>query len=277
MRTRFLRGTTTENNDLTLPDGELAIDLETKALRLHDGVTPGGFEITGTQAYTPLVGPGPTTLIAGDTTTGFYGEVTGTELITYGALSTNVGLSAGTLINDAESTWLKFSLDGKVLFISKKRCRNEISWTDIYNIGGVYGTGDTGTFPVNGGVIQDRTVTIGQDTFKVRLLKGAASDPVPNLAYDTYTDPIEVDGSEWNRLLYPVHNIDSAGWATYSDADLEFGTETTPIGSHVQETFETDTTKRITRGIYGYNTLGGVALTTNRVIEGWRPVLELVT
>jgi len=232
--------------------------------------------MVGQKAYIPPVGPGPTTLVAGDTAAGFYGEVTGEELITYGALSTSVGLSAGTLINDSTSVWLKFALDGKTLFISKKRVRNEISWEDIYNIGAVYGTGDTGTHPINGGVIQDRTVTIGQNIFKVRNLKGAAEDPVPNLAYATHTDPIETAGSEWNRLLYPVHRDDPAGWATYNNGDLEFGTGVVSYGSHVQETFETDTTKRISRGVNGYNTLGGVELTTNRVIEGWRPVLELI-
>jgi hypothetical protein len=42
MRTRFKRGNTQENNSLVLLAGELSIDIEKKALRIHDGITPGG-------------------------------------------------------------------------------------------------------------------------------------------------------------------------------------------------------------------------------------------
>jgi len=57
MRTRFLRGSTAENNGLTLPSGELSIDVEKKAVRLHDGVTQGGFEMVGSPIESPVPGP----------------------------------------------------------------------------------------------------------------------------------------------------------------------------------------------------------------------------
>jgi len=77
MRTRFLRGDTTQNNGLTLPAGEIAIDTEKHAVRLHDGATPGGFEIIGQKAY-----EGPT---SGDLNAGFYGELGPNDFLTYGS------------------------------------------------------------------------------------------------------------------------------------------------------------------------------------------------
>lgn len=53
MRIKFPYGTSAENDGLLLPAGELAVDLERKALRLHDGATPGGFELVGERAYYP--------------------------------------------------------------------------------------------------------------------------------------------------------------------------------------------------------------------------------
>lgn len=49
----FPHGNTEENDLTTLPEGAISVDIERKALRIHDGVTPGGFEILGQQAYTP--------------------------------------------------------------------------------------------------------------------------------------------------------------------------------------------------------------------------------
>lgn len=43
-------GTTAENNALTLPEGFISIDSERKAIRIHDGVTQGGFEALGRKA-----------------------------------------------------------------------------------------------------------------------------------------------------------------------------------------------------------------------------------
>jgi hypothetical protein len=38
-------GTTAENDALTLEAGQVAVDTERNTLRLHDGVTQGGFEL----------------------------------------------------------------------------------------------------------------------------------------------------------------------------------------------------------------------------------------
>lgn len=47
-------GTTAENNSWTFPDGIVTADVEAGDLRLHDGVTPGGWKLEGTPVESPL-------------------------------------------------------------------------------------------------------------------------------------------------------------------------------------------------------------------------------
>lgn len=287
MRTRFLRGNTAENNGLTLPNGELSVDLEKKALRLHDGQTLGGFECVGTIAFEPY-----SELIAGDTTAGFYGEVPGEEFISYGDLSTAVGLSAGTLQHDAESAWLKFSLDGQTLYIAKKTARHSVAWTDIYQAGCVYGVDGYGTHPSGGQVDQGTIVAIGGNDYRVRLIKGAGVDPLNTM--DFGYDLPESHGSEWNRLMYPIHsgqhsyyehpashadpNADPyASWANYNDSDLivEKGAGNGNF-SWCQETPTNNTSYRTIRGYHGIALFNRKQAISGALDHGWRPVLELV-
>lgn len=285
MRTRFLRGTTQENNGLTLANGELSVDLERKAVRLHDGATPGGFEMVGTPIDFPV--PGPDTLVGGDTTSGFYGEIAGSELITYGDLSTTLGVSQGTLIFDNESQWLKFALDGKTLFVSKKATRHSITWEYLYQAGIVYGNDTTGYNPSGAAVTQDVRIVIKGKTYIVRLFKGANTDPTDGLGWD----PTNTHTSEWNRLMYPIHSgvhtqsnnpidpsVPYAQWATYSDTELGIYDGAIGAGSWCQETMINETARRFLRG----GQSGGITY-ANRIDAvtasnsyGWRPVLELV-
>lgn len=54
MKIKFPVGSTEENNQLLLEPGFVTFDRDRKALRLHDGVTPGGFEVVGEQAVLPI-------------------------------------------------------------------------------------------------------------------------------------------------------------------------------------------------------------------------------
>lgn len=56
MKTKFPYGTTAQNNLITLPSGLLTVDTDKHAVRIHDGVTQGGFEVIGTRAYIPPPG-----------------------------------------------------------------------------------------------------------------------------------------------------------------------------------------------------------------------------
>lgn len=63
---QFLRGTTAQNDAFTGRQGSLSVDLDKKALRLHDGVTAGGFELPNTTAINTAIANAINTAIGGD-------------------------------------------------------------------------------------------------------------------------------------------------------------------------------------------------------------------
>lgn len=208
----------------------------------------------------------------GNSVTGFYGEVGVNELITGDTLAIAIGLDDGAPIADAG--WLKFSLDGRVLYVAKRPLRHSISWNSINTVGAVFGT---------------TTVVINGDTYKVRLLKGTNAGPVTR---DWGYDEPYTHGSEWNRLLYRVsanpfgdtrntlgsEGIATGDWASYSEADI--GTAMAYTGgngglSWCQETGTTGTT-RVSRGNSGVSHSTQDISSNVTTYLGWRPVLELV-
>lgn len=219
-------------------------------------------------------GPGPTKFIGGDMTQGFLGEVEASEFITGDALASEIGLSAGTAQHSNEP-WLKFALDNKILFVAKKPFRHSISWDDIHDRNAVYGDVSAPVVEING------------YQFKVRLLKGSNSDPVP--WEDENRGAI---GSEWNRLMYPIHeHAGTSNWnysqyvednvpnwgVGYTDADLV--TESSAgsgSASWTQETQDTDSSRRLRRGGVSVSLLGSYPSSGAIIGNGWRPVLELL-
>lgn len=277
MRTRFLRGTTAENNGLTLPAGELSIDTDRNAVRLHDGTTPGGFEAVGAQAvYLP---PGPQTMIASyNANYGFYGEVPVSQFVDGIELATMVGFSAGDAVNTAEP-WLKFNYNNRTVYIAKKHHRINLSWEQLYQAGLVYGVNNNGITPVGTATNQLTTFQFNGFTFKVRLMRGAYLDPADY--FDTANDPSATHWSEWNRLMYTVSAYNPSSqefpnWAEYTNAELEVDT----VRTICQETRGNNTDYRITRGGGSFQ-VGRAEQLLNPTTSigsgyGWRPVIELV-
>ena len=193
-------------------------------------------------------GPGPTEKDYDESTgTGYYGEVSHTDLISGDALATEVDLSAGTGQHSAAG-WLKFYDQGKVLFVAKKPFRHSLSWNHINYKNLVFG---------------DTEITIDGYTYKVRLLLGGGSSPGT--------------GSEWNRLVYRIHEdvpADQPGdnWAELTNADIvvEFGDGR---ATWCQESSDTD---RVCRGNAGLSDWLPLSPTYVNWPVGWRPVLELV-
>ena len=232
-------------------------------------------------------GPGPQEFIAGNMTNGFFGEVQSSEFITGDQLATSIGLTAGTS-QYSGTAWLKFALDNEILYIPKKPIRHSVSWEHIYQAGAVYGTNDNGLYPSGGDRVQDAMVSIGSDSFKVILLKGANTDPV---ASDTTGYDIDwTHQSEWNRLMYPIHSgihtsssnpsdpsVPYAQWASYSDEDLlvhnSFGN-----GSYnwCQEQHPSASTNRVVRGYVGVTFATRTLAPSGPTNYGFRPALRLV-
>jgi len=197
---------------------------------------------------------------------GFFGEVPASELFSASEIASACGISQGVAQFENEP-WLKFVIDGKIIFKPRKPIRHTISWDTINAANCVYG-GSEG-----------KRVTKNGQTYIVRLMKGAI-------------------GSEWNRLMLPIHEqaIDKS-WAypanvgdnvpiwshnfgtgvngMYTDADLmthkNYGN-----GSYIwcQEKVGNGSVCRGLNGVSYYHTPDSSSTFAH---YGWSPVLELVS
>ncbi|PWA08667.1 hypothetical protein DCC39_14610 [Pueribacillus theae] len=221
--------------------------------------------------------PGPQNLIAGDMQAGFFGEVPASELINGQGLSNLIGLSAGVLQHSNEP-WLKFAYEGKIQFVAKKTFRYNLSWDELNLVGVVYG---------------NNTIVIDGLSYKVRLMKGANSDPANGSSGEIN------HYSEWNRLMLPIlsdapfHNLNNVeddlpvwnhGYGTgtdgrYTGIDIPdspqredgYGSE-----SWCQEKV-VGTNNIISRGGSGLARSRSLSSAYKSPTFGWRPVLELMS
>ncbi len=207
----------------------------------------------------------------------FHGEVPASELINGPDLANTMKLKAGTDYN-IDEPWLKFTKlteNGKLttMYVAKKPLKHTLSWGTLNRADIVYGT---------------KTVDIKGLTYKVRLMKGANIDPIVGINSDYH-------GSEWNRMMLPIHenainknwkypdNVgpnDTAEFAhelgtgiskRYNDEDLLTDTND---GSWTQETYHGS---RVLRGGYGISSKGWNSESADDRSRGWRPVLELIS
>lgn len=216
--------------------------------------------------------PGPSKLIGGNLQAGFYGEVPTSEFITGDELAKQLGITLGVSQN-SNGGWLKFSYMGKTEFIAKKTFRYSISWDNISYQNAVTG---------------QRTIKIGDHTYKIRLMKGRDEG---NPFY--YTGPYSGDGvknSEWNRLMLPIHKNAPSNWVF--EYNVNSPTENWNIGYTDKDLFTHYTAgngactlcqeygaipqDRLYRGYSGVSDSNYVTKSDSGNYCGWRPVLELV-
>ncbi|ASV44097.1 hypothetical protein PBI_SCTP2_82 [Salicola phage SCTP-2] len=221
------------------------------------------------------LGIGPSELIAGDMQAGFFGEVDASELFTGPELASEINLTAGTAQWDNEP-WLKFAYKGDILYVAKKPYRYSISWDDISAVNAVYG-GEN-----------DAEVAKSGYNFKVRLLKGASNDPTSwngdnttEGASNSYYDPVESIGSEWNDLIYRIHqdtptNQEGSNWANYTDSDIVVSSGD-GRRTWCQETPSYDTSRRVYRGVGSLSNFSASTSSFSNSNSGWRPCLTLIT
>lgn len=218
----------------------------------------------------PYNGPGPQTPIAGNFNQGYFGEVPMSAVMQGVDLASYLGLSEGTSVN-ADTPWLKFALNGKILFIPKKPLRTDISWQALYQAGAVYGL-ETGTgvqpLPSSSPVQQTKRITTAGGHFRVRLPTGSNTNPY------TGNGAAGTSVSEWTLLMNRVSVSASAAtrWAAFTNEELGLDVP----GSWCQEYLSTTTTSRVCRGTN--NAIAGISSNTGAVAtQLWRPVLEFIT
>lgn len=248
--------------------------------------------VSATGAVNPVFGPGPQSLIGGNMTNGFFGELSSDELYTNQELDFLLGFTEGTPMADAG--FLKFARNNQIIYVQKRPMRHSISHDHIYSRGCVYGTNDNGLFPTVTPTNQYRPLYKNGFEFIPRLLTGAASDPIDTTNRNT-EDSCIYDlggGSEWNDLIYRVHqNIPVCGdpdhgtfhggaqvgdnWASYGNGDLGI---VSGVGraTWTQEQTSESTAARVHRGDGGSVAgFGRLVSTVTNSVYGLRLVLSL--
>lgn len=255
--------------------------------------------------------PGGKTLIAGDYDAGFYGFVQPHEFgkieekdFNGDNLALAVGISQG-VSQFSNTPWLKFSWGRKILLTPLKTIRRSISWDHIYDAGAVYGTGSSisdgeqfmldndPNYGSDARVTQNAKVKIDGQEYKVRLFKGAGSDPTDS--YDNSDRGSAGAGNEWNNLILPLHHKSpsSFNYNSYADTpreDWEIGLTDEVLQTHhdfgtgsyswCQETRDTvhgdedGQVRRVFRGYGGASFLDASPSWYTTTHRGWRPVLE---
>jgi hypothetical protein len=227
--------------------------------------------------YLPNSGPGTKTLKAGNSTLGYFGEVTTTELFNGWEVAAAAGLETGNEVSTPSTTWFKFIQNGKTLYIPRTQLRLLVSWEELYQKGLVYGTREYGPYPAGAGVSQLVTMAKMENgrqwLLKPRLARGSIVDP------QAYPIPqASLDLSEFSLLghLTPsgAGNVTDK-WENFSLGYLGY---TSNLQSWVQETLSVNVTSAFYRGdVSGPNAHAYVAKST-KTLPGaaWRPVLELI-
>ena len=205
---------------------------------------------------------------------GYYGEVAASDFFTGTELASLLNVTQGTLQN-SDTEWFKFSIDGKTLFVPKQTIRQSISWDHLYSKGLVYGTDDNGIAPTGTPTNQLRVVSKDGFDYKVRLLTGASNDPHNGTTGNNIPSS---QCSEWNELMYRVStsnpNGTSENFAMYTDAQLNLATDNGRY-SWTQEQYSVGSTNRVIRGFHSVTYLSYYTSSTTDLFRGWRVALEL--
>ena len=244
-------------------------------LLLSSGETP-------TPPGYPDSGPGPKTLLAGDEQLGYFGDLTGEELFTAAEMFAAIPLSVGVDIAVPAKPWLKFFFKGKVLYIAKKPLKSNVSWNDIYAVGGVYGTNDNGLYPAATPVNQYHPMTKVENgrtwTLVPRLIRAVNSDPANSGSYAM----AGYDQSEWSQLFGRVVNaandVTTEKWARFTNGEV--GGTSNFFNTVAMETYGPNVTYGAIAGNGGgfITRLNQTKVTRKYTYEfGWRPVLDLIS
>lgn len=227
---------------------------------------PGGF---ATLPFYPDSGPGSKYLVEQEFEgVGYFGQVTGAELITPTSYLDLVGLTTGVRINP-NTVWFKFLIDEKVIFVAKAPFAHTVSFAQLE-------TKDLTT--------GNKVISIKDREFKCRLMRAVNDDYLTT----TLTGFINVnnhplaEGSEWNRLMFKVCSTEPANgrWEQFTQEELGSNVSSSGQTSWCMETLKK--TDNLTNCGRGYSNIGNLYARNkadggNYINWGYRPVLELVS
>lgn len=214
-------------------------------------------------------GPGPQTLIGGDSRAGYYGTISAADFITGDDLAQAIGLTAGSAQN-SDVDWMKFAYQGETYFIPKKNHRHSISWNSLNGANAIDGS---------------KIITIGLDEFHVELMKGL--NPVPSVPFTEGYDVPSGYNSMWNELLYkvavdiptyPKTSQVGPNWANFLQDNSADGLNITAgNGRHswCQEVNPTNSSNCVYRGNHSVTGLNTIPTPAAYSDNGWRSALRV--
>lgn len=214
----------------------------------------------------PNSGPGPITLISGTEAAGYFGLVSPTDVFYQTDMALATKLTSGVPSSPKVPTfgWWKFIYAGKIYFMPNDMIRDNVSWTDIYNAGLVYGVDGNGKYPTATPTNQYTTVSSVDtknraNTYLVQLPSGAPTDPetrttIPFNSQGLFTELLRMVPD----LLINQNNLDN-----------------TRIGEYqYSQTSSSVTTNAIGVGATLANGTRGISVSKAATTYGWRPILE---
>lgn len=222
-------------------------------------------------------GPGPKTIILGNENHGYFGEFDSTLLFSAEELidKTVSGVSLSNVPNSL--MWLKFIINGKILFLPKTQICTGVSWIDLYELGLVYGTDDNGLYPTDNPTNQMVVVNKGKDGFKVRLPTGRNMDPSPNTVAGNWNEVtlesefVKTYGA-LSSATTPLKPAGVAQWNKFNNnVDMQFN-----LGPNTYTLVQESNSISVAVSTFGFSP-PAVTVVYNKTRGGaWRPVLELI-
>lgn len=141
-------GITLGATDVTNPTNPIGLGATATTITLTASATclsfTGSFTFTYVRAaagYYPNSGPGSKYMRFGDMSLGYFGTVTQSELVTNSGLYNEVfgGKTTQAIpVVDLNLYWLKFALDGKVVYFPNRAPINYSNWNELDGLGAVY-------------------------------------------------------------------------------------------------------------------------------------------
>jgi hypothetical protein len=230
----------------------------------------------------PRRGAGPNVLQVGDYNYGYFGSIVSASFINATALRTAVNFALGTVVNAAPK-WHKYARNGKVIYVPETPLvSNTISWKQLYDAGLVFGTGDNGPYNAGANVLQNAQVTIGPDTYRVRLMRGYNDDYNVFPASATVAEPVETFTCEWDDFVYPLCSLVPTAQRMANRASLTTG-QLVGVGGYTVAVQEKVTNAGNTIALYrGVSSAARTGIAQRSSVSystatlAWWPVLELI-
>ncbi len=210
-----------------------------------------------------LFGPGPQLIEYGDSSAGYFGELT-----TFIPSETLISLTGLTSFSAAipSANWVKAIVNDKIIFYPKQHIISGISWDALYSHGLVYGTNNNGTNPVGIPTNQETIINYDGFDYKVRCMSMSDTDPGPR----NNTGAMNSATGEIRKILIPLLNGE---WESQDPVEWGFG-NMNPSRFWGIETGDTGNDRRFNAGY----TIGEfINYNPNTSSYAWRPILELIT